>query len=87
MMTGRAYEDYAPGFRAGWEGRVRHDGRSFDAAESDSMVDYNLARPEREPSWQEVRPAARAAWDRFDSNWKGMQWFCALAYGTFGPSS
>ena len=72
-VTGRTYEYYAPGFRAGWEGRVRHDGRTFDAAESDLMADYNLTRTELEPGWLEVRPAARAAWDRVDSNWKRMQ--------------
>ena len=28
-VKGRSYEYYAPGFRAGWEGRVRHDGRAL----------------------------------------------------------
>ena len=65
-VQGRAYEYYAPGFRAGWEGRVRHDGRSFDDAEPQLKVDYNLTKTELDPDWQDVRPAARAAWDRVD---------------------
>jgi len=61
---GRAYEYYAPGFRAGWEGRVRHDGRSFDEAEPELKAGYNLTKSELDPDWQAVSPAARAAWDR-----------------------
>jgi hypothetical protein len=69
-VQGRAYEYYAPGFRAGWKGRVRHDGRTFEEAEPELMVEYNLANSELDPDWQEVRPAARAAWDRVDRNWQ-----------------
>jgi len=65
-VHGRSYEYYAPGFRAGWEGRVRHDGRSFDDAEPDLMMEYKLAKSELDPSWPEIRSAARAAWDRVD---------------------
>jgi hypothetical protein len=70
-VKGRTFEYYAPGFRAGWEGRVRHDGRTFEAAEPELKVNYDLAKSELDPSWQEVRPAARAAWQRVDLGWKG----------------
>ena len=69
-VQGRTYEYYAPGFRVGWEGRVRHDGRTFEGAEPELMAEYNLIKTERDPTWQDVRPAARAAWNRVDSNWK-----------------
>ena len=72
-LKGRTFEYYAPGFRAGWEGRVRHDGRSFDEAEPELKADYNLTQSELDPDWQDVRPAARAAWDRVDRNWKANQ--------------
>jgi hypothetical protein len=65
-VTGRAFEYYAPGFRAGWEGRVRYDGRSFNEAESALQANYNLTKSELDPVWQDVMPAARAAWDRVD---------------------
>jgi hypothetical protein len=68
---GRNYEYYAPAFRAGWEGRVLHDGRSFEDAEPALQSSYNLGKSELDPTWQEVRPAARAAWNRVDQNWKG----------------
>lgn len=69
-VNGRSYEYYAPGFRAGWEGRVRHDGRSFESAEAELKSDYLRTRTELDKEWLDVRPAARAAWDRVDSNWK-----------------
>jgi hypothetical protein len=68
---GRAYEYYAPGFRAGWEGRAQHNGRSFEEAEAVLKVNYNLGRSELDPTWHDVRPAARAAWDRVDQGWHG----------------
>jgi len=61
-VQGRAYEYYAPGFRAGWNGRVRHDGRAFEEAEPELQAEYILGKSELDPDWQEIRPAARAAW-------------------------
>lgn len=69
-VAGRTFEYYAPGFRAGWEGRVRHDGRSFEEAEPALKSSYDLGKSELDPVWQDVRPAARAAWDRVDRHWK-----------------
>jgi uncharacterized protein YcfJ len=62
---GRNYDDfYAPAYRAGYEGRVKYDGRTFDEVESDLQADYR--RYSDMDSWDEVRPASRAAWDRVD---------------------
>jgi hypothetical protein len=69
-VQGRAYEYYAPAFRAGWEGRVRYDGRTFDDAEPELKANYLLAKSALDPDWKDVRPAARAAWDRVDRGWK-----------------
>ena len=69
-VKGRTYEYYAPAFRAGWEGRVLHDGRSFSEAEAALKSSYNLGKGELDPSWQEVMPAARAAWDRVEDRRK-----------------
>jgi hypothetical protein len=68
-VAGKTFEYYAPGFRAGWEGRVRHDGRSFDEAETALQSQYNLTKGELDPIWLEVRPAARAAWNRASRHW------------------
>ena len=63
---GKPYEYYAPGFRAGWEGRVRFDGRTFAEAEGDLAAAYILRKSELDPSWLEIRSAAEAAWNRVD---------------------
>jgi hypothetical protein len=65
-VQGRAFEYYAPGFRAGWEGRVRHDGRTFEEAEPELQREYKQAASELDPDWREVSSAARAAWDRVE---------------------
>ena len=72
-LKGRTYEYYAPGFRAGWEGRVRYDGRTFEDAEPMLKSGYNLSKTELEPGWQDVRLAARAAWERVDRTWQAKQ--------------
>ena len=66
-VRGRNWGYYAPGFRAGWEGRVRHDGRSFADAEPALMAGYNASKTDLSPGWSEMRPAAKAAWERVDS--------------------
>jgi hypothetical protein len=63
---GKAYDYYAPGFRAGWEGRVRFDGRTFADAEGDLAAAYILRKTELDPSWLDIRHAAEAAWNRVD---------------------
>ena len=68
-LKGKAFEYYAPGFRAGWEGRVLHDGRTFDEAEPMLKAKYNIGKSELDPVWQDVSPAARAAWNRVDRSW------------------
>ena len=69
-VAGRNFEYYAPGFRAVWTGRVRHDGRSFNEAESDLIAEYALGKSELDPAWHDIRPAAQAAWNRVDRSRK-----------------
>ena len=72
-MSGKPYEYYAPGFRAGWEGRTRHHGRTFEQVEAELRAEYNRNKSELEPAWQDVRQAAQAAWDRVDRSWHVKQ--------------
>ena len=62
---GRDFDHYAPAYRAGYEGRVKYHGRSFDDVEEDLAADYARFRG-NDMTWEEVRPASRAAWDRVD---------------------
>ena len=68
-VEGKPYEYYAPGFRAGWEGRVRYDGRTFIQAEPDLAAAYLRTKSELDPPWANVRAAAHAAWNRIDRTW------------------
>ena len=65
--AGFTYEDYHPGYRTGWEGRARYEGRSFDEVERELAADYERQRRNSKLSWDRNRHAARAAWDRFDA--------------------
>ncbi len=65
--AGLAYEDYHPAYRTGWEGRARHEGRSFEEVERQLEADYNRNRGSSRLAWDKCRRAARAAWDRFDA--------------------
>lgn len=71
--AGKPYEYYAPGFRAGWVGRVQHDGRTFDEVEPTLMTEYALTKSELDPAWKDISPAARAAWNRVDRTWQAKQ--------------
>ena len=65
-VPGKPFEYYAPGFRAGWEGRVRYDGRTFDEVEPELAAEYIFTKSELDPPWADVKAAARAAWNRVD---------------------
>jgi len=65
-VEGREFDrDYSPAYRAGYEGRVKYDGRSFDEVEDDLAADYERFRG-NDIAWEEARPASRAAWNRVD---------------------
>lgn len=64
-QEGRDYDAFAPAYRLGYEGRVRYDGRAYDDIEQDLAADYERFQG-NDLTWEEVRPATRAAWDRVD---------------------
>lgn len=61
--AGRTYDDYAPAYRLGLQGRTRYDGE-FDDVESRLASDWESGRESSALPWPEARPASRAAWDR-----------------------
>ena len=63
---GYSFADYHPGYRTGWEGRARYEGRTFDEVEKDLEFDYARNRGKSRLEWEKNRHAARAAWERFD---------------------
>ena len=64
--AGLTYDDYHPGYRAGWEGRARYEGRSFDEVEHELRAAYERTCRGSRLGWDRNRHAARAAWNRFD---------------------
>jgi hypothetical protein len=64
---GRAYDDYLPAYRTGWEGRAQYGERTFEEVESDLAAQYDKAREPTSVDWATGRHAARDAWDRVDT--------------------
>jgi uncharacterized protein YcfJ len=62
---GREYDAYTPAYRAGYEGRVKYDGRKFDEIETDLQADYK--RHNGKLDWVDVKDATRNAWNRVDN--------------------
>jgi hypothetical protein len=58
------YEEYAPGYRAGYQGYARYggSGKRFEELEPDFRTEYERSRGTSKLSWEQARPAARAAW-------------------------
>ena len=69
--TGRTYEDYVNAYRTGYEGRARHQARTFEEAERDLQADYDRRRGGKGLTWEQSKLPARAAWDRIDRNTSG----------------
>lgn len=65
-QQGMTYDDYAPAYRTGYEGRGRYAGRNFDDIDSDLGRDFNTHRGNSRLSWDHAKQAARAAWNRIE---------------------
>lgn len=65
-QSGLTYDDYAPAYRAGYEGRNRYQGKKFDEVEKDLAADYNRAKGSSKLTWENGKSATRAAWDRVE---------------------
>lgn len=60
------YDDYAPAYRTGYEGRARYGDRGFEQAESDLRSEYERGRGNSRLEWNDAREATRAAWHRVE---------------------
>jgi phage tail tape-measure protein len=65
-QSGMTYDDYAPAYRTGFNGRSQHAGRKFDEVEDNLESSYNSAKGASPLSWEKAKHATRAAWDRVD---------------------
>ncbi len=62
------YDDYAPAYRAGYEGAARHRvvGSTFESAEGALAADYERTKGASRLGWTKAKVATRAAWDRIE---------------------
>ncbi len=65
--NGYGYDDYGPAYEYGWTSRMGHPG-AFEAAEPTLATAWAERRGTSNLSWDQARPATRAAWDRIDNN-------------------
>jgi hypothetical protein len=63
---GRAYEDYEPAYRYGWESasRPEYRNRPFEGAESDLERGWDTFKGKAREGWRDIREATRDAWNR-----------------------
>lgn len=60
---GRTFEDYAPAYELGWTGYSSYGGE-FNTADRVLANDWTVQKGVSTLSWEEARPACRAAWQR-----------------------
>lgn len=60
------YDDYAPAYRTGYEGRARYGDRDFDQVEPELRNEYQQGRGNSRLEWEDAREATRAAWHRVE---------------------
>ncbi len=63
--TGKGYDDYAPAYRLGLDGRSNRAG-TFDDAQTDLSSDWDSKKDRSTLSWPQAQVASRAAWNRVD---------------------
>ncbi len=65
-VTGKAYSEYEPAYRYGWESAARPEyrGRKFHEVEGDLEKGWDKAKGTTGRAWHDVKDATRDAWDR-----------------------
>jgi hypothetical protein len=63
-QKGHSFDDYAPAYRTGYQGRARFANRKFEDVEGDLQADYLQSKGSSKLSWDQAKPASRAAWNR-----------------------
>ena len=71
---GTNFDDYAPAYRAGWEGRTTRQG-SFDDHEAELASSWDQQRGDSRIKWEQARPATRAAWDRVEKTYPSDRYY------------
>ncbi|APW39217.1 hypothetical protein RD110_20010 [Rhodoferax koreense] len=70
VQTGYTYDDYGPAYEYGWSSRGAYPGE-FESAEPTLATAWAERRGTSSLTWDQARPATRAAWDRVDRQYAG----------------
>ena len=60
------YDDYAPAYRLGYQGRQRYEGRGWDDAQTELERDWQELKGDSRLTWEQAKSAGRAAWHRVE---------------------
>ena len=66
VTKGQKFDEYAPAYRTGYEGRSQYAGQRFDDVKNNLKRDYENNRGDSPLGWDKAKQACRAAWDRAD---------------------
>lgn len=74
LAEGYGYDDYAPAYRVGYEGRIARQG-SFDDHEAELASSWNQQRGGSSIDWEKARPATQAAWIRTERTYPSQRYY------------
>ncbi len=63
-----SYDHYQPGYRYGYEAANRYQDRNWNDVEGDLSKSWESYEHRGGSTWQQVKDAARDAWDRVTGN-------------------
>lgn len=66
--SGATFDDYGPAYRYGVDSYGRFEGRTFDEAEPQLMLDWPNARGSSNLTWDHARHATRDSWQRVNES-------------------
>ena len=65
-IQGYTYDDYAPAYRAGYEGYGRHKGSTFESSEPTLRSEWEQTKGASRLTWEQAKNATRAGWHRVE---------------------
>lgn len=65
------YDDYAPAYRVGYEGRARYGANPWEERETDLEKDWEQTKGNSRLKWEQAKHATRAGWHRIEERLPG----------------
>lgn len=68
VAKGERFDEYAPAYRTGYEGRSQYAGQRFEDVQDNLKRDFENNRGDSTLGWDKARQACRAAWDHSEKS-------------------